>query len=87
VSRRIRTSAVARDVDQARASRSQHVDELMDAYVSWRETCVAVARSYESWGRADRRLKQLAFDAYVVALDREQEAAAAYQQAAAQLAA
>ena len=67
--------------------RKRYVDELMDDYVIWREACAAVALSYESWRRAERRDEKLAFSAYVAALDREEEAATAYQGAVAQLAA
>ncbi|HUE28407.1 MAG TPA: hypothetical protein VMP89_16650 [Solirubrobacteraceae bacterium] len=62
------------------------VDELMDDYVSWREACAAVAVSYEDWRRSDRPDGKLAFAAYVAALDREEQAAAAYQRDVAQIA-
>jgi hypothetical protein len=70
----------------ARGKREQYVDELMDAYVSWREACAAVAASYENWRGAERQAEELAFSAYVEALDREERAARAYQAAVAQLA-
>src|ERR1700727_4062776 len=59
--------------------RRQYVDELMDDYVSWHECCAAVTVSYENWRCADRPEKALAFSMYLAALDREEQAAAAYQ--------
>ena len=70
----------------AEERRRQHVDELIDDYVSWREACASVAASYEKWRCSDRPDKKLAFSVYVAALDREQEAATAYQRAVAQVA-
>jgi hypothetical protein len=68
------------------ARRRRYVDELIDDYVSWREACAAVAVSYENWRCSDRPDQQLAFSGYVAALDREEQAAAAYQLAVAQVA-
>ncbi len=61
--------------------RRQYVDDMMDDYVSWREACTAVAVSYENWKCSDRTDKKLAFSVYVAALDREEQAAAAYHRA------
>jgi hypothetical protein len=76
--------------DQSSASvaerRRQYIDELIDDYVSWREACAAVASSYEKWRCSDRPDKKLAFSVYVAALDREEQAATAYQRAVAQVA-
>jgi hypothetical protein len=55
------------------------VDELMDLYISWREECDAVAASYENWSASERRDNQLAFSAYLAAVDREEHAAATYR--------
>jgi hypothetical protein len=66
--------------------RRRLVDEMMDDYVSWRDACAAVAVSYENWERSERRDKKLAFGVYVAALDREEQAATAYQRAVAQVA-
>ncbi len=55
------------------------VDELMDLYVSWLEGCAAVTASYENWRTSERRDHQLAFSAYLAALDREEHAASEYQ--------
>jgi hypothetical protein len=58
---------------------------MIDCYVSWREECFAVAL-YENWSRAERRDKKLAFSANVVALDREEHAAARNQRLAERIA-
>jgi hypothetical protein len=68
------------------AALNQLLDEMIDCYVSWREECEAVASSYESWGRAGRQDRQLAFSAYLAALDREERAAATYQTLAEEIA-
>jgi hypothetical protein len=62
------------------------VDEMIDDYVSWRGACAAVAVSYENWRCSDRPDTKLAFSVYVAALDREEQAAEAYQRAVAQVA-
>lgn len=71
----------------ARARRRRSVDELMDHYVSWREACVAVGVAYERWRAAGRPDQEVTFSIYSSALDREEEAALAYQAAVAQIAA
>jgi hypothetical protein len=78
----------ARDQGSASAEvrRRQYVDELIDDYVSWREACASVAASYEKWRCSDRPDKKLAFSVYVAALDREEQAATAYERAVAQVA-
>jgi hypothetical protein len=78
----------ARDRSSASAGarRRQYVDDMMDDYVSWRDACAAVAVSYENWKCSDRPDSRLAFSVYVAALDREEQAAAAYRQAVAQVA-
>jgi hypothetical protein len=62
------------------------VDAMIDDYVTWREACAAVAGSYENWRRSDPPDEKLAFSVYVAALDREDQAAAAYQRAVGQVA-
>ena len=66
--------------------RRQYVDDMMDDYVSWRDACAAVAVSYEDWKCSDRPDDKLAFSVYVAALNREEQAAAAYQRAVVQVA-
>ena len=65
--------------------RRQYVDDMMDGYVSWRDACAAVAVSYENWKSSVRTDQKLAFSAYVAALDREEQAATAYERAVAQV--
>jgi hypothetical protein len=55
------------------------VDELIDAYVTWRTGCSALKRSYGLWSTCDRRHRDAAFGVYVAALDREEQAATAYR--------
>jgi len=66
--------------------RRRYVDDMMDDYVSWRDACGAVAVSYENWKCSDRTDDGLAFSVYVAALDREEQAATAYERAVAQVA-
>ena len=54
-------------------------ERAVDAYVAWREECVAVRTAYLVWRRARAAEAALAFDAYVAALDREEVAAEAYR--------
>jgi hypothetical protein len=70
----------------AGGGRREIVDEMIDDYVSWHEACAAVAVSYENWRCSDPADEKLAFRVYVAALDREEQAAAAYQRAVAQVA-
>jgi hypothetical protein len=75
-----------RSPEFAGGGRREIVDEMIDDYVSWRGACAAVAVSFENWRCSDRPDGKLAFSVYVAALDREQQAAAAYQRAVAQVA-
>jgi len=54
------------------------IDEAMDAYVEWREECIRVRDAYQLWLSAARADAQLAFPAYVAALDREERASEVY---------
>jgi hypothetical protein len=69
----------------AGGGRRQYVDDMMDNYVSWRDACSAVAVSYENWKCSGRTEKKLTFSAYVAALDREEQAATAYERSVAQV--
>ena len=75
-----------RGSSSAGGRRRQYVDDMMDDYVSWREACAAVAVSYQNWKCSDRPDRKLAFSVYVAALDREEQAATAYQRAVARVA-
>lgn len=54
------------------------IDDLLEGYVSWREACEAVWRSYERWIDSDRGQRALAHAAYLAALDGEERAASTY---------
>ncbi|MEA2428656.1 MAG: hypothetical protein QOF37_2284 [Thermoleophilaceae bacterium] len=63
------------------ATRSQHrrlVDEAMDAYLDWRQECIAVSDAYRRWSAAGAADAALAFRGYLAALDREQLASEVY---------
>jgi hypothetical protein len=54
------------------------VDELVEAYVDWRETCARVSDAYGSWAAEPGRCGRVAFGSYVAALDAEEKAANVY---------
>jgi hypothetical protein len=53
-------------------------ERAVDAYVAWRQECVAVRTPDLAWRRARAAETALAFDAYEAALDREEVAAEVY---------
>jgi hypothetical protein len=61
-----------------RRARTRLVDDVIDAYVDWREECHYVRDAYRRWSRAPRADAMLAFAAYAAALDREERASAYY---------
>ena len=58
--------------------RRDKVELAVDAYLAWREECVAVRTAYLAWRRARDVEAALAFDVYEAALDREEVAAEVY---------
>jgi hypothetical protein len=54
------------------------IDEVMDAYVEWRQESAGVESAYERWSTAPPSDTALAFAAYVAALDREARASILY---------
>jgi hypothetical protein len=54
------------------------VDRAMDAYIQWRNECIAVRDAYSHWAAARGTNVALAFQAYAVALDREELASERY---------
>jgi hypothetical protein len=56
----------------------QAVDDVLDAYVGWREQCAAVWDAYGWWASATADDKAPAHAAYQAALDREEAAANVY---------
>jgi hypothetical protein len=59
-------------------SRERLIDELIEAYVGWREACVRVRDAYRLWAGDTGADSGLAFGAYRAALDEEQHAAEIY---------
>jgi hypothetical protein len=58
--------------------RERLVDEPLDAYVEWRETCARVSDAYRSWASETAPGDRTAFGSYVAALDAEEHAAQGY---------
>jgi hypothetical protein len=56
------------------------------SYASWRAASRGVAEAYRSWAAAPRAERWLAHAAYLAALDREENAARAYQRRVEQVA-
>jgi hypothetical protein len=54
------------------------VDRLIDAYIEWREECIALEEAYRRWASADELDAELAFAAYRAGLDREERASTFY---------
>jgi hypothetical protein len=54
------------------------VDKMIEAYVSWREACLLVSDTYDSWARETGATAQTAFARYTRALDYEEQAADRY---------
>lgn len=57
---------------------SKQVDEMMDAYVDWREACILVSDAYRWWSIAAGPDATVAFGWYMTALDREERTAEIY---------
>jgi NAD-dependent SIR2 family protein deacetylase len=54
------------------------LEDVMDAYVDWREQSRNVWDAYQRWVRAARQDERLRFAAYLAELDQEQRASAVY---------
>ncbi|HEY2655236.1 MAG TPA: hypothetical protein VGI55_05565 [Solirubrobacteraceae bacterium] len=61
------------------------LDDLLDAYVDWRESARAVADAYDRWSLTSGRERTPRFAAYAATLDQEQKTATAYADAATEL--
>jgi acetoin utilization deacetylase AcuC-like enzyme len=61
-----------------RQTHEQLLDEVVDAYVDWREESTEVWDAYERWSRAPAADAPLAFSAYCAAVDREERASYVY---------
>jgi hypothetical protein len=51
------------------------VDEFVESYVLWRESCEAVRAAYRDWANCGRDRRDFAFETYRAALDWEELAA------------
>jgi hypothetical protein len=58
--------------------RERLVDELVEAYIVWRETCARVSDAYRSWASETGPCGNVAFGLYMSALDAEEQAAEVY---------
>lgn len=54
------------------------IDDLMEIYVEWREECIALNEAYERWSDGPVEEREMAFAAYLAALEREEQASAVY---------
>jgi hypothetical protein len=55
------------------------LDIVMDSYVQWRDESRGVHEAYRRWQLASREERDIAFERYLVALDREERAAHGYR--------
>jgi hypothetical protein len=53
--------------------------DLVDSYVAWRETALAVQDAYDRWARLRGDERDAAFGGYSAALQQESQAARIYQ--------
>jgi hypothetical protein len=51
------------------------VDEFLESYVIWRESCEAVSAAYERWASCEPARRRAAFESYQAALNWEELAA------------
>jgi hypothetical protein len=63
---------------QVKLERRRIVDDVMTAYVKWREASARVWDAYRCWGNAKQEDVSLAFRAYAAALDSEERACEIY---------
>jgi hypothetical protein len=62
-----------------RSAQQRHLlDGALDAYINWREECIAVEDAYRTWAHARAEDVEGAFDDYEAALYREEHAANVY---------
>jgi hypothetical protein len=58
--------------------RERLADQLVAAYVEWRDTCARVSDTYRSWASDTSPAARIGFGLYMAALDDEEQAAEAY---------
>jgi hypothetical protein len=54
-------------------------DDMTEAYLSWREQCVALADAFTAWRAAPRQERREAWGLYAAALELEEHASIAYR--------
>jgi hypothetical protein len=59
-------------------SRDRLVDQLVESYVAWRETCAGVDDAYHDWASETGARGRVAFAVYMAALNAEEQAAESY---------
>jgi hypothetical protein len=57
------------------------IDDMINAYVDWREQCRRVERAYAGWSTARRPDVRLRFAAYLAEIDQEDRAVETYANA------
>ena len=58
--------------------RPSQLGSVIDAYIDWREECVALEYAYLRWAHADAPSAEVAYAAYRACLDQEERASALY---------
>ena len=68
------------DLASRRTSRriTEMADEMLAAYVDWRETAAKSEVAYRRWSQSPALERELRFATFVAALDQEESAAANY---------
>jgi hypothetical protein len=62
-------------------AREQLADRAFKHYLDWRDETSSLERAYDRWVRAPREERAFAYAGYMAALDREEHAAARYEEA------
>ena len=76
-----RRSIPPSSAEGAHVVRDEAVPEAFELYMEWRRRSAACKSTYRRWATARSRDAALAFATYTAALDREEQAAAEYQNA------
>jgi hypothetical protein len=64
----------------AEMERERLTDEAFQRYLEWRDECATLEAAYRNWSNAPASGGGFAFAAYTAALEREERAAAQYQE-------
>jgi hypothetical protein len=64
---------------RGRAIRLEGLDASLDTYMNWRDESRALDECYRRWTVAAKGGRDIAFERYVAALDREERAAGGYR--------